>query len=353
MSLLFITNQESDIPLALHLAKRGVEITFYSPNPYIASQALKHSIKTHYTVSKPEFIKLCAEGMFKTVHELPNTAGEVWICVNTMKDGEDTYADAENLLTTAAQKIAKTKALTISGLTKPGEASRLINLFHSMSKSPECPSFFIGSPQTISEKTPSWSSDGKKGQTPESISLFNPCFFNTVESAEDATISMLVCDAVRRTALLHFPNWLEILQKCLNDEFFLRPEHLDVLRFMKSSAKIDEWHSRFFTSFYRGLVKEVSRRESEMVADVVKLARKSGKTIRVLIVCFEEDVAKRLQLSLAKKNVKITCINEGSLESKGVEVCKGFDCVILATRYVALLKEFMEACKRMWFIPTI
>ncbi|MEM4303238.1 MAG: hypothetical protein QW470_02070 [Candidatus Caldarchaeum sp.] len=351
MSLLFITNYEMDITLALHLAKMGSGIVFYSPNPYILSQALQHSIRTHYTVSKPEFIKLCAEGRFKTTQQLPKNVDEVWISVNTMKGGVDTYADSENLLRRAAQEINEAKTLTVAGLTKPGEAPKLIELFHSTSRALECPVFFMGSPQTIWNKIPAWSSGGK---ATAAINFFNPCFFNNIESAECATVSLLAMEAVKRITLLHLSRHFknqEIIHNCLHDNVFLRAEHLDVLKYLKTKAGINGVYSSFFTNSYKSLVKELARIESEIAMDVLKLARKSGKTVRVLVVCFEDAVMERLQTYFAKKNVKAVRVDESSLESKGVEMCKGFDGVILASQHLKLWREFEKACKQVWFLP--
>lgn len=53
---------------------------------------------------------MCSDGVF-TLWKEPNPvdADEVWVCVNTIRNGVDTFAEAENLMKTAASMTRRLK----------------------------------------------------------------------------------------------------------------------------------------------------------------------------------------------------------------------------------------------------
>jgi len=85
-------------------------LLFYSSNPYVSGQALHYSRKIHRGLNRAEFVKMCSDGVF-TLWKEPNPvdANEVWVYVNTIRNGVDTFAEADNLMKTAASMTRRLK----------------------------------------------------------------------------------------------------------------------------------------------------------------------------------------------------------------------------------------------------
>ncbi|MEM1942786.1 MAG: hypothetical protein QXO30_03825 [Candidatus Caldarchaeum sp.] len=353
MKILFLSGEASDINLALRLSKHGHNVFFHSSNPYVSGQALHYSRKIHRGLSRAEFVKLCSDGVFTLWKEQnPVDADEVWVCVNTIRNGADTFAEAENLMKTAASMTRRLKKLILCGLTRPGDAKLLIKTFQQHNPSQSHDLYYVGGCQTSLSKTPCWSSLGED-KASETIKLFNPLFFKTVESAEAANLTALTSEAVRRLATLHLAEFFkstEVLRPLVGDDEFLSKKQVDALRYAENVLK--NRSRNVVANAYRSLVKDSGRRRREVLREVVKLSRSSRKPVSIAVVC-PDDRREEVSMVFEGKSVKTVYVDEDELEARGAGFLKGFAGVVVASNRLDLAAEVQENFKTAWFLPLV
>ncbi|MEM1937767.1 MAG: hypothetical protein QXV14_06905 [Candidatus Caldarchaeum sp.] len=353
MRILFVSGEASDIPLALQLSKHGHMVVFYSSNPYVSGQALNYSRKIHRGLSRAEFVKMCSDGFFSLVKEpRPFDADEVWVCVNTIRKGADTFAEAENLTKTAASMTRRLEKFVLCGLTRPGDAKLLIKTFQQHNPYHPNGLYYVGACQTSFSKTPCWSNIGEEN-APETIKLLKPIFFKTVESAEAANLTALASEAVRRLATLHLSEFFksgELLRPLVGDDEVLAEKQVDALRYAGSVVKNTSYN--FLANAYRSLVKDSSWRKRAIMREVVKLSRSGGKLVSIAVVC-PDDRKEEVRMMFEGKPVKTVCVDEEELEARGAGLLKGFAGVVVASNRLDLAAEVQENFKTAWFLPLV
>ncbi|MEM4270354.1 MAG: hypothetical protein QW223_09610, partial [Candidatus Caldarchaeum sp.] len=212
--------------------------------------------------------------------------------------------------------------------------------------------YYVGGCQTSLSKTPCWSSLGED-KASETIKLFNPLFFKTVESAEAANLTALTSEAVRRLATLHLAEFFkstEVLRPLVGDDEFLSKKQVDALRYAENVLK--NRSRNVVANAYRSLVKDSGRRRREVLREVVKLSRSSRKPVSIAVVC-PDDRREEVSMVFEGKSVKTVYVDEDELEARGAGFLKGFAGVVVASNRLDLAAEVQENFKTAWFLPLV
>ena len=338
---------EAAIPVALRLSAAGFRVGFYSPNPLLSNLIEKHDGKTHYPVTKSEHIRLLASGQLQKLDTPEIDFDELWLYVNTMKEGVNRFVDAENLVRELADKTGKISHLVIAGITKPGEASKLMELFTERSRASEFSKSFLGAPNTTIGRPPSWTSGDA---APKTVSKLQPNPFKDLEQAEQASILVTVSEAFHRAATTHNHGLFKtnITDELVGDGLFVRGECLDVLKYLSRLERVDEGLPKLYTYVLSSLQKSIERIEEGVLKEVREMVRLSRKQVKVAIVSGDESYAKKLAASLSRANIKTTYVDVARFKVKGLEPVK---VAVLASNEIYLMADLERACEKIWYIP--
>ncbi|MDW8360199.1 MAG: hypothetical protein RMK31_06420 [Candidatus Caldarchaeum sp.] len=354
MSIVFVADDSSDISLALALAKRGNQVYLHSPNPYVVGQAFQYSSRVHRDISRAEFVKLCSEGLFKNIPDQKKvSAEELWVCVNTIRNGHDTYAQAENQLKAAVSRVEDFNTFVLNGLTKPTEAQQLFTALQKNVNQSSYSAYFVGACQLICSKTPAWSSLGGTTTTTGTLSSLNPFYLETPEAAEAATITALASDALRRISVFYLIDFFKTnnaMKILFENGYFLLPKHVDVLKYL---GQVSKKSPNILANAHRDLVKEINKRKHRITTELIKISRQGRRKINVMVVSGDSHTGEQLCLELSRREIKAVYVDEVEFEKRGASVSRGFDGVIVASSSLELMIEAEKACKAAWFLPLL
>lgn len=348
MAVLFAATDETGIPAAVKLAKHGVQVLFYTPNAYAESRAASYHPQIHRFVNKHEFIKLHTMHLFKIIPKPEKSVEEIWLHVNTFKDGKDEYRSAETLAKLLAENITEADAVTVAGMTKIGEAAKILATFNKRSEiSPELQQY-VGGPSVFHSCVPVWKTGG---QPSEAVSKLDGVFFQSVETAETATLSQLFSQAAYAEVLVEMATYLhhqQIISNCVTSDVLIHPETLDALKFfhMRSvTPMVDKLLSR--------LRRTVAKSERQAAAEITNMAKGSRKQLRILFVGASEQNYKKIIGNIKGKNVKTLFVNENDVSIETLDSFRGFQGVLLNSLRVDLLREVSKRFERVWFVPPV
>ncbi|MCX8201008.1 MAG: hypothetical protein N3H84_02755 [Candidatus Caldarchaeum sp.] len=348
MKIFFASTDETGISAALKLANAGFKTYFYSPNPYVETKAANHDQLTHRCVNKLEFIKLCAEDRFRVVSEPLNEADETWLHVNTVKEGKDEYASAENIVKLVTEKIEATKALVLSGLTKVGEAEKLLNSFSRRCMADPEEQGYVGGLSLFDSCVPVWT---KGTRAPAGLTKLSHVRFNELAAAESATISQIFARAAFVEALVEmtiYSGHHSILTNCINDPALLYPEIIDVLKYFKSQNM-----PPLVANMFGKIAKTGLKTEKQAVSRISELAKKARKQLRVLVVSHSEAAFRKISSNIRSKNVKLHFVSDQSITWENFDSYTGFDGVLVNSLRMDLLKEFHRRYEHVWFVLAV
>ncbi|MCS7110190.1 MAG: hypothetical protein NZ956_01815 [Candidatus Caldarchaeum sp.] len=345
MKIFFASTDETGISAALKLANAGFKTFFYSPNPYVESKAANHDQLTHRCVNKIEFIKLCAEDRFKVISEPLDEADETWLHVNTVKDGKDEYASAENIVKLVTEKITATKTLVLSGLTKVGEAEKLLSSFTKRCMANPEEQRYVGGLSLFDACIPVW----RKGtQASTGLTKLSHIPFDELAEAESATIAQVFARAAFVEALVEMTihsGHYSILTNCVHDPVLLHPESIDVLKYFKSHNL-----PPLVANMFGKIAKTAFKTEKQAVSRISELAKKARKQLRILVVSHSEAAFKKISSNFKSKNVRLHFVSDQSITGENIDSYTGFDGVLVNSLRIDLLKEFHRRYEHVWFV---
>lgn len=338
---------EAAIPIALRLSAAGFRVGFYSPNPHISNLIEKHEGKTHYPVTRSEHIRLLASGHLQKLDTPAMDVDELWVYVNTMKEGDNRFMDAENLIRELADKTGKISHLVIAGITKPGEALKLMELFTARYRAPGFAKSFLGAPNVTLGRPPSWTSGDA---APKTFSKLPPHPFKDLEQAEQASILLTVSEAFHRAAAAHNNKLFKtnLTNELVFDGLFMRGECLDVLKYLSRLERVDEGLPKLYAYVLSSLQKSVERIEQGVLKEIKEMARLSRRQVKVAIVSADESYARKIAASLSRARIKTTYVDVARLKAKGLETVKA---AVLASNEIYLMADLERACEKIWYIP--
>ena len=338
---------EAAIPIALRLSAAGFRVGFYSPNPHISNLIEKHGGKTHYPVTRSEHIRLLASGQLQKLDTPEMDVDELWLYVNTMKESVNRFMDAENLVRELADKTGKISHLVIAGITKPGEALKLMELFTTRTRAPEFAKSFLGAPNITIGSPSSWTGGDA---APKTFSKLRPNPFKDLEQAEQASILLTVSEAFHRAAAAHNHGLFKtnLTDELVCDGLFIRGECLDVLKYLSRLERVDEGLPKLYTYVLSSLQKSVERIEQGVLKEIKEMARLSRKQVKVAIVSGDESYARKLAASLSRAKIKTTYVDVVRFRAKELEQVKA---AVLASNEIYLMADLERACEKVWYIP--
>ncbi|MEM0349268.1 MAG: hypothetical protein QXE96_06570 [Candidatus Caldarchaeum sp.] len=348
MKVLLASMDETGIPAAAKLAKHGFQTIFYTPDPYVEKKAAEYDPSLHRGISKQEFIKLCAENKLLITRQPENSYQEVWITVNTIKEGRDTLHSAENLVKTVGEKLLEAQRLTIAGLTKPGECRHLLNLFTRSSKADPSEASYIGAVSTTRNLLPAWCSSEKPSPVLEKLGAK---FFKSPELAEMASLSKVLSEAVEawslaEMAILYGHN--EIVMNCFPRDVILYQEHLDAVKALKMHR-----NTPLLNNLYTRMRKTVYRAEASVLAQVREVSRKYRREFRLLVVAFSETAGQRFVNALKGRRVRVSVLDGEDVLLERLGSFTGFDGVLVAGLRIDVLRELSKRFSHVWFVPVV
>ncbi|MEM0440814.1 MAG: hypothetical protein QXF45_04755 [Candidatus Caldarchaeum sp.] len=348
MTVLFAATDETGIPAAVKLAKNGIKVLFYTPNPYTETRASNYHPHLHRFVSKTEFIKLHTSQLFRVVSKPEEFVEEIWLHVNTFKDGKDEYRSAENLAKLVGEIVAEARALTVAGMTKVGEAANILATFNKRSEiSPEIQQY-IGGPSVFQSCVPAWKAGGKIS---EAVSRLTGVFFDDVETAEIATLSQLFSQAAYAEVMVEMATYhhhQQLITKCVAGDTLIYPETLDALKYyhVRSIAPMVD---KLLTRLKRTALKS----ERLAAAEISEMAKRARRQLRILFIGTSEQNYRRLTNNIKGKNVKIQYVNENDVSVETLDSLKGFQGVLVNSLRLDLFREISVRFERVWFVPCV
>lgn len=352
MDVVIAGTDEGAIPLALKLSAAGFRVGFYSPNPHISSLLEKHEGKTHYPLTRQEHIRLLASGQLQRLDTPSTDVEELYVYVNTLKNGVNRFADAENLVRELADKTGKISQLVLAGITKPGEALTLMELFNKRHGVLKHSTGFLGAPHTKIGRPPSWTAGAPH---PKTFSKLSTQPFRELEQAEHASILLTAAEALHRVAAAHNNMLLktELTNELLGDGLFIRSESLDVLSYLSRLERVDEGSPKLYTYVLSSLRRAVERVEQEVLKEVKDMVRGSRRQVRVAVVSCDESYAKKIAATLSRAKIKTAYVNVDNLKARGQETFRGFKAAVLASNEIYLMAELEKVCEKAWYIPSL
>ncbi|MDW8083900.1 MAG: hypothetical protein RMI49_01685 [Candidatus Caldarchaeum sp.] len=331
------------------MSKKGFSISFYTPNPYSEARASTYDPQLHRCVGKTDFIKLCAEERFIVASEPVDRADEVWIHVNTYKEGKNEYTSAANLVKLVAEKTRETNFLVLCGLTKVGEANTLINSFVRRCRAEVSEHLYVGGLSLFDSYLPLWTSRTPTSAT--TVSTLNSIRFDKLEEAEAATISVIFSRVASVQAIVEIATHFghdQIMAECLDNSIMTQQETLDVLEYYRSHRM-----PPLIDNMLGKMRRIAAKRARRALSQVNEMAKKSRKQLRILFVGASDSLFQKMEYSIKRKNVRFHFVNEQQLMDDGFESYKGFDAVLLNTNRLDLLRHFGKLYEHVWFVPAV
>ncbi|BAJ49888.1 hypothetical protein CSUB_C0019 [Candidatus Caldarchaeum subterraneum] len=348
MKVLLAAMDETGVAAAAKLAKQGFQTVFYTPDPYVEKKASEYNPSLHRGMSKQEFIKLCAENKLTVTRQPEKSYQEVWITVNTIKEGRDTLHSAENLVKTVGEKLRQAERLTVSGLTKPGECRHLLNLFTRSSAADPTETNYVGAVSATGKLLPAWSSSEKTSPVLEKLGA---TFFQSPELAEIASLWNILSEAVEawtliEMAILH--GHKELVMNCFTREAVLYHEHLDAVKAYRMQRD-----TPLLNNLYTKMRKTVYRAEASVLSQVREVSRKYRREFRLLVVGCPEMVGERFVDALKGRRVKVSVVDAEDVSPEKLGSFTGFDGVVVAGLRIDMLRELSKHFSYVWFVPTV
>ncbi|MEM4585784.1 MAG: hypothetical protein QXK10_05005 [Candidatus Caldarchaeum sp.] len=348
MKVLLAAMDETGIAAAAELAKNGFQTVFYTPDPYVEKKATEYSPSLHRGVSKQEFIKLCVENKFTVTREPEESYQEVWITVNTIKEGRDTLHSAENLVKTVGEKLRQVERLTFSGLTKPGECRQLLKLFTRSSAADPTETNYAGALSTAGKLLPAWSSSEKTSPVLEKLGA---TFFESPELAEIASLSNLLSEAVEAWTLIEMAvlhGHMELVMNCFTRDVVLYQEHLDAVKAFRMHRD-----TPLLNNLYTKMRKTVYRAEASALSQVREVSRKYRREFRLLVVGCSEMVGQRFVDALKGRRVRVSVLDSEDVSLEKLGSFTGFDGAVVAGLRIDVLRELSKHFSHVWFVPMV
>lgn len=348
MNILFVATDETGIAAALRLAKHGFKTGFYSPSPYVQSKAENYDIQFHRPVRKTEFLKLRTENRFDVVSDIQEKVDEVWIHFNTFRDGKDEYHAAENIVKKVAEKIIETKIIVFCGITKVGEANRLIGHFFDRFKGVAAQHAYVGGPSLHDSCLPAWTTS----EVCSSAFLkLEPIYFSKPEEAEAATLSILFSRLAAAEAMVEVATQfgsVQTISNCIKDDLLLHPEYIDAIKFFKTYNM-----PPFLSNLFSKVRRTVAKREKQALNEIYAYVKRSRKSLRILFVAPSEAFVKKFESRFGGRGVKFVFVPEHDILAADADSFGGFDGVLLNSLRLDLLREFSKRYEKIWFVPAL
>ncbi|MDJ0270032.1 MAG: hypothetical protein NXY59_05750 [Aigarchaeota archaeon] len=336
------------VEIACRAALSGFRTTFYAPNPFVVSQALKYNPRMSEFIKRREFIRLVSDERLKSKTSVDGEFEVVWVSANILSPEGERFRDVENLIRGLGQLNIECNCILLSGLNPIGSTVRLIERIQLYEFANDAEIGYFGCPHRVVGKQPAYCTDDSRlAQLVKHVFGREIVYLDSLEEAEMATLLNLLNTYVSSAVALELIAAARLGGSRLipgfknyNDEVLAATRYLFGFERSKPRlTKIVMESIRIHKILSQDTLIRARRRVNE-------LAKKKGE-INVLAVIDSKEDRNIVAGVLPSKRCRVSYRMSDELsEEKDIDgIIHGYDVLLFYTEFGYLVESMSRMCR--------